>query len=148
MMTDSASTNGSSKIPHQELVRNVDTESPEVDPWRPLHEACDRLCVQKPKTDLEMRRLGELWNGRRDVELRLLGYAAEDFEFLRYFPGLERLNVQVPVIRNIDGLRHVADSLKEFTLAGTTVRLSLRPVASCARLQSLHLQRHVKDFGE
>jgi len=57
MMTDSASTNVGSKIPHQELVRNVDTEPPEVDPLRPLHDACDRLCVQKPKNDLEMQRL-------------------------------------------------------------------------------------------
>src|SRR5258707_1005966 len=136
MMTDSASTNVGSKTPHQELVRNVDTESPEVDPLRPLHEACDRLCVQKPKNDLEMQQLGKLWNGRRDVELRLLGYAAENFEFLRYFPGLERLNVQSPIIRTTDGLRHVEDSLKEFTLISTTVRVSLGPVARCARLES------------
>src|SRR2546430_167163 len=101
MMTDSASTNASSKLPHQELVRNVDTEPPEVDPFRPLHEACDRLCVQKPKTDPEMQRLGKLWNGRRDVGLSLFGYAAQDFEFLRHFPGLERLDVQVPIVRNI-----------------------------------------------
>src|SRR6266850_7659191 len=148
MMTDSASTNVGSKIPHQELVRNVDTEPPEVDPLRPLHNACDRLCVQKPKNDREMQQLGKLWNGRRDVELRLLGYAAENFEFLRHFPGLERLNVQVPIVRNIEGLRHVANSLRELTLASTTARLSLRPVAGCAQLESLHLQRHAKDFGE
>lgn len=37
--------------------------------------------------------------------------------------------------------------MKGFTLVSTTARLSLRPVAGCARLQSLHLQRHVKDFG-
>ena len=105
------------------------------------------LCIQKPKTDVELRRISELWNGRRDVELQLWGYAVQDLEFLRYFSGLERFNVQVPIVRNIDGLRHVEDSLKEFTLASTTVRLSLHPVARCARLESLHLQRQVKDFG-
>lgn len=135
------------KIPHQELARNVDTEGLGLDPWRPLHEACDRIFLQKPKSDADMQQVARLWNGRRDVELRLLGYAAQDFEFLRYFPGLERLNVQVPIIKNIDGVHHVADSLKEFTLASTTVRLSLSPVAACARLESLHLQRHVKDFA-
>ena len=149
MMKNSASANAAAgNIPLHELARNVDTDPPGLDPWRPLHEACVRVCVQKPKNDLEMQRLGKLWNGRRDVGLGLMGYAVQDFESLRYFPGLERLNVQNPIIRNIDGLRHVADSLKELTLAGTTVRLSLRPVASCARLESLHLQRHVKDFGE
>src|SRR5437764_6195107 len=100
MITDRPSTNASSKSPQQELVRNVDTEPPEVVPLRPLHAACDRLCVQKPKTDPEMQQLAKLWNGRRDVGLSLFGYAAENFEFLRYFPGLERLNVQVPIIRN------------------------------------------------
>jgi len=148
-MTDSASTNVSrEKILLQELDRNVDTEPLELDPWRPLHEACDRLCIQKPKNDQEMQQVSRLWNGRRDVELRLLGYTAKDFEFLRYFPDLERLNVQVPIVKNIEGLRHVANSLKEFTLASTTVRLSLRPVARCLALESLHLQRQAKDFGE
>src|SRR5262249_49434155 len=91
--------------------------------------------------------VAQLWNGRRDVELRLLGYAVQDFECLRHFPDLERLNVQSPIVRNIEGLRHVEDSLKEFTLANTTVRLSLRPVARCTRLEYLHLQRQKKDFG-
>ncbi|HYK79222.1 MAG TPA: hypothetical protein VEU95_06315, partial [Micropepsaceae bacterium] len=144
MMTDSASTNA-----HAERVRNIDTDTTlGLDPWRPLPEACRALCVQKPKTDLDLQRIGKLWNGRRDVELRLLGYAVEDFELLRHFPGLERLNVQVPIVRNIDGLRHVANSLKEFALANTTVRFSLRPIASCTNLESLHLQRQQKDFHE
>ncbi len=148
MMTNSASAIPlSGTVPLHDRARNVDIDL-DPDPWRPLHEAYVHLSVQTPKSDLEMRRLSDLWNGRRDVALGLMGYAAEDFECLRYFPGLERLDVQAPIIRNIDGLRHVADSLKEFTLASTTVRLSLRPVARCARLESLHLQRHVKDFGE
>ena len=150
MMTDSASMNVSgSTVPLPELARNIDNETTlGLDPWRPLHEGCDRVCIQKPKNDLDMQQVSRLWNGRRDVELRLLGYAARDFEFLRYFPGLARLNVQVPIIRNIDGLRHVAESLKEFTLASTTERLSLRPLAACAQLESLHLQRQQKDFAK
>ena len=91
-MTDSASTSVSGKnVPHQERVRDVDAEATlGLDPWRPLHEACDRLHIHKPKNDLEMQQVSRLWNGRRDVELRLLGYATQDFEFLRSFPGLER----------------------------------------------------------
>lgn len=150
MMTDSASTHMSgTTIAYADLARNIDNDATlGLDPWRPLPEGCRALCVQTPKTDADMQRLSQLWNGRRDIELRLSGYAAQDFESLRYFPGLERLNVEVPIVRNIDGLRHVADSLKEFALAHTTVRLSLRPAASCTRLQSLHLQRQQKDFGE
>jgi hypothetical protein len=150
MMTDSASTSvGGNAVAHQEVARNIDNETTlGLDPWRPLHERCDRLCVQKPKYDLDMQQVSRLWNGRPDVELRLLGYAVQDLDFLRYFPGLQRLNVQVPIVRNIDGLRHVADSLKEFTLASTTARLSLRPLASCTQLESLHLQRQQKDFAE
>ena len=135
----------SENILHQESLRNVDTDKTlGLDPWRPLHEACRTVCMQTPKNDLDMQQVSKLWNGRRDVRLSLLGYASEDFEFLRYFPGLERLDVQSPIIRKTDGLRHVEDSLKEFTLISTTVRVSLRPVARCARLQSLHLQRQVE----
>jgi len=135
-------------VPPEERGRNIDTDKAlGLDPWRPLHSHCYSLNVQTPKTDTEMQRLGELWNGRYDVELGLWGHATQDFESLRHFPGLERLNVQCPVIRNIEGLRHVADTLKKFDFANTTVRHSLRPVANCTRLESLHLQRHKKDFN-
>jgi len=145
---DQAASASSDVIPHQERVRNIDTDARlGLDPWRPLHEACTCLCVQTPKTDADMQRLATLWNGRGDIELRLLGYATQEFEFLRHFQGLQRFHVESPTIRNIDGLRHVADTLREFALANTTVRLSLRPVADCARLESLHLQRQKKDFS-
>jgi hypothetical protein len=149
-MTDATKTTASgTAIPHQETVRDFDFDAAlKLDPWRPLHQACDRLCLRKALADEEMRRVATLWNGRSDVELRLFGHATADFEFLRHFPGLERLNVQTPSIRNIEGLRYVADSLKEFTLINTTVRLSLRPVADCTQLVALHLQRQTKDFAE
>ncbi len=135
-------------VPHHERGRNLDTDATlGLDPWRPLHQHCRSLNVQAPKTDAEMERLARLWNGRRDVELGLWGYATQDFECLRHFPGLERLNVQCPVIRNIEGLHHVAGTLNEFSFANTSARHSLRPVAGCTRLESLHLQRHNKDFG-
>jgi hypothetical protein len=150
MMTDSVGTDGSGKtVAYADLARNLDTDATlGLDPWRPLPEGCRALCVQTPKTDADMQRLSQLWNGRRSIELRLSGYAVQDFECLRHFPGLERLHVEVPIVRNIDGLRHVADSLKEFALHNTTARLSLRPVAGCTQLESLHLQRQKKDFGE
>jgi hypothetical protein len=132
--------------PFHERFRDIDGDLPGLDPWRPLHQACIRLSIQKPMDGAQMRRLAELWNGRRDVEVRLLGYAAEDLEFLGYFSDLEKLNVQVPIIKDIGGLRHVAESLKEFTLASKTARVSLKPVAACTPLESLHIQNHVRDF--
>jgi Leucine-rich repeat (LRR) protein len=147
-MTDRLTDSGKS-ISNLEIARNVDTDATlGLDPWRPMHEACDRLCLQKPKADGEMRQLAELWGGRSDIELRLLGNAAQDLDFLSYFPGLRRLNVQTPIIKNIDGLRHVADSLTEFTLANTRVRISLGPIADCKGLKSLHLQRQKTDFAK
>jgi hypothetical protein len=139
-------TEAPSQQPFHERFRDLDTDLPALDVWRPLHEACVMLSIQKPRDDAEMRRIAELWNGRRDVGLRLLGYAAQDLEFLRHFSGLEKLNLQVPIIRNLDGLRHVTDSLKDFTLASTTARLSLKPVAACSMLESLHIQNHTRDF--
>jgi hypothetical protein len=141
-----AGTETPSDPPHHERFRDLDTDLPGLDVWRPLHQACAVLSIQKPRDDADMRRLAELRNGRPNVGLRLLGYAARDLEFLRYFSGLEKLNLQVPVIRNLDGLRHVAESLKEFTLASTTTRLSLKSVAGCGKLEALHLQNHTKDF--
>src|ERR1051325_1475809 len=139
---------GREDVTHPERVRNLDEAATlGLDPWRPLHDACICLCVQQPKTDAELARLAELWSGRRRIELRLLGYAAQDLEFLRHFAGLERLHIESPTVRTIEGLRHVAGTLKEFALANTTVRLSLKPVASCTLLESLHLQRQKKDFA-
>jgi hypothetical protein len=74
-MSDNASTSlGGKTAPHQELVRDVDAETtPGLDAWRPLHDACDRIHLQKPKTDLKLQQAAKLWSNRRDVELRLLG---------------------------------------------------------------------------
>jgi hypothetical protein len=94
-----------------------------------------------------MLKVARLWNGRREVELRLMGHAVQDLDFLQHFPGLARLNVQCPIVRDIAGLRHVEETLREFTLASTTARLSLRPVARCGGLTSLHLQRQGRDFS-
>jgi hypothetical protein len=147
MITDTTSAGGS-HVPHQEQVRDVDADATQgLDPWRPLHDACKSIHVSKPQSEADMRRVAALWDGRRDVALGLYGYACEDLDFLRHCGGLERLNIQSPVVRSLDGLRHVADSLTEFTLVPTTVRLSLKPVANCARLSSLHLQRQTKDFA-
>jgi len=140
---------GSKNLPPDEYARDIDQDTIlGFDPWRPLHAVCRALVVGQPKTDEEMKRVAALWNGRRDVVLRLWGYAVQDFECLRHFEGLERLNVEVPIIKNIDGLKHVENSLKEFSFTHTTVRLSLRPVAKCTKLRSLHLQRQAKDFAE
>jgi len=149
-MTDSGGAEkGGKSAPFEERARDIDQDRTlGLDPFRPLHAGCVALCVGQPKTDQEMKDVAALWNGRRDVQLRLWGYAVQDFECLRHFEGLERLNVEVPIVKNIDGLKYVVSSLKEFGLANTTVRLSLRPVAACAKLRSLHLQRQTKDFGE
>jgi hypothetical protein len=147
-MTDRVrdSANGISNL---EVARNVDTDATlGLDPWRPLHERCERLCLQKPKTDREMQQLAQLWGGHGNIELRLLGHAARNLEFLGYFSGLQRLNVQTPIITNIEGVRHIVDSLTEFTLANTTVRIPLGPLAACKGLKSLHLQRQKTDFGK
>jgi len=142
-----ASATFSFEAPFDELGRNIDHDTTlGVDAWRPLHKSCRSITVQTPKTDAELERVAKLWNGRRDVVLWVMGYATQDFEFLRHFRGLERLHVECPIIRNIEGLRHVANTLKEFTLASTMVTLSLKPVANCTQLESLHLQRQKKDF--
>ena len=78
-----ASTEAPSGPPLHERFRDIDIELPGLDRWRPLHPACVRLSIQKPWDDSQMRRLAELWNGRRDVELRLLGYAAKDLDIRR-----------------------------------------------------------------
>ena len=52
----------------KERARDVDTELPGLDPWRPLPDDCVCLSMRKPKTDLDMQRVSELWNGRRDVD--------------------------------------------------------------------------------
>jgi hypothetical protein len=148
-VTDSTSTQeGGKSIAYQDSVRDIDAETTlGLDAWRPLPPDCCCISVGKPKSDQDMQQVAALWNGRREVALNLWGYSVQDFECLRHFEGLERLTVQAPIVKNIDGLKHVAGSLKEFSLANTTVRLSLRPVASCAGLKSLHLQRQTKDFG-
>jgi hypothetical protein len=73
-------------VPFNEIVRLFHKGPKDFDPWRPLHPSYDRILLEKPTSEEQLRRLGELLAGRPDVELRFVGFSVEDLEFLRYFP--------------------------------------------------------------
>ncbi len=50
-----ASTEVWSDPPFRERFRDIDTELGDLDPWRPLHEACVRVSIQKPTDDSQSR---------------------------------------------------------------------------------------------
>jgi hypothetical protein len=117
------------------------------DPFRPLEPECRVVQFGQPLSDDELRRAGEIIAGRPDVVLRIFQPAAADLKFLRHFPALARLQLEVFELESLEGLDEVASTLEMFFFGKTRKRFSLAFLKAMPRLKDLHLGGHTKDLA-
>jgi internalin A len=129
------------------LRRSKGDRGPTRDFLRPLEQECTVLQFDQPLTTDELRAAGELLAGRPDVQLYVYGRAAQDLEFLKHFPGLRRLQLALFELEDVKGLRHVTDTVEDFTFGRTKRTFSLNSLHDMARLRSLFLAGHKKDIA-
>ena len=67
---------------------------------------------------------------------------ARDLDFLRYYPGLKRLDVGLRGLQSIEGIKHVAGSLEGFYFDSTEKKFSLEFLADLRKLKTLALEGH------
>ncbi len=116
------------------------------DPLRPLEPECRVLQFSEPLDPPTLVRAGELLRDRPEVMLYVYRRAAKDLDFLRHFPGLQRLHVALFDLSDIAGLAHVRSSLTALTFGATRQKFSLAFLPSLAELEKLFLVRHAKDL--
>jgi hypothetical protein len=117
------------------------------DPFRPLEPECDVVQFSQPLAEEDLRRAGDLLRERPDVELYVYGRASPNLAFLRHFPDLRWLNLQLYELEDIGGFTHVADGLTKLNFGRTKKVFPLGFLGSMPRLAELFLVGHKKDIG-
>jgi hypothetical protein len=116
------------------------------DPFRPLEPECTVVQFNRPLTQAQLAKAGELMRGRPDVELYVYDPAGTDLDFLKFFPALRRLHLSLYRLEDIAGFAHLDGSLEELVFAATRKGFSLGFLDRFPRLSKLFLQRHRKDL--
>src|SRR5690349_35285 len=78
---------------------------------------CRIVQFAEPLSEADYQRLGALMADRPDVVLRAYGdYSRrfKDLEFLRFFPGARRVQIDLYDLTDVSGLRHLSDDLISF----------------------------------
>ena len=117
------------------------------DSFRPLAAECTLATIGQPLTAAELDRVAELIRGRPEVTLRFHSKAARDLEFLRYFPGLARLSIDLWELEDIAGFSHLQGGLELLHFGKSRKRFSLRFLESMPALRALSLDGHTKDIA-
>ena len=131
------------------LIKELTPHSPaELEQLAP---ECKVLQFARPLTDAQYRQAAALLAARPDVLLRAYGDyqgAFHDLEFLRFFPAVKAVQIDLPHLRTHDGLRHLSPGLEKFSWGFTHKKsLSVRPLARFKQLASLHLEGHATDIA-
>jgi internalin A len=108
-------------------------------------------CVQfcGPLTDADHQALAAFLRQYPHLALRAYGpfMAHFDLDFLRHYPFVRHLAIDVFCLENLDGLQHVSPELETFVLGRTaSKRHSLAFLRRFPRLRSLELEGHTKDI--
>jgi hypothetical protein len=117
------------------------------DPFRPLEPECTVIQFSQPLTAVQLQQAGNLVRERPDVQLYVYGEASRDLDFLRYFPTLRRLQVNLYELEDSAGFAYVAPQLEALTFGQTKTTFSLGFLSRMTRLQELFLVRHKKDLS-
>jgi hypothetical protein len=117
------------------------------DSFRPLGAQCTLVTIGQPLEPAELEQVAALIQGRPDVTLRFHTKAARDLEFLRYFPRLQRLSVDLWELEDIAGFAHLQGGLELLHFGKTEKRFSLRFLQTMPALRTLSLVGHTRDIA-
>lgn len=115
--------------------------------WEALEPECNLVTIDRRLGPAELERVASLLSGREDVTLRFHSRAARDLEFLRHFPGLRRLSIDLWELEDIAGFSHLQHGLELLHFGKTRKRFSLRFLDAMPLLQKLSLVGHTKDIA-
>ncbi|GIF66432.1 hypothetical protein Ais01nite_44670 [Asanoa ishikariensis] len=108
-----------------------------------------RVQFREPLTDDDYARLAEWLKANPDVTLRAYGTSGsplENLDFLRWFPGLTRLSIDLPGLTDLRPLEQVAESLTYLNLDYTAARVDLTHIPA-RNLRGLRLVKHELGLG-
>lgn len=130
------------------LGRNYETPiTPEQ--LQPLDARCRCVQFSRPLSEADHQLLAGFLRQYPHVWLRAYGpwFKNFDLDFLRHYPFVRHLEIDVLDLANLDGLQHVSPELESFGLGETKRKAhSFSFLQRFPRLRTLHLEGHTKDI--
>ncbi|GLQ89976.1 hypothetical protein GCM10007898_35510 [Dyella flagellata] len=117
------------------------------DSFEPLGPECTLVAVRLPMTPVDLEKLARLLEGRPEVTLRFHSAPVTDLDFLKYFPGVRRLSVDLWSLEDIGGFSHLQGKLELLSFGNTKKRHSLKFLEGMPALEKLSLEGHAKDIA-
>lgn len=116
------------------------------DSFEPLGAECTRVAVRLPMAPADLERLAGLIEGRPDVTLHFHTAPWKDLEFLKHFPSVRRLSVDLWSLEDISGFSYLPGDLEVLHFGRTKKRFSLKFLQDMPELERLSLEGHTKDI--
>jgi internalin A len=129
---------------HREIESPVTPEQ-----LRPLDARCRRVQFCRPLSEADHKALAGFLRQYPHVWLRAYGPYVRDFDldFLRHYPSLRHVTIEVFDLKNLEGLHHLSPELESFGLGQTKRKVhSLSALRRFPRLRRLYLDGHTKDI--
>lgn len=120
------------------------------DQLSPLDPRCQCVQFADPLSETDHVKLANFLAAYPNVPLRIYGhYSAPvpNLSFLRHYPFLSGLSVEVFLLQSIEGIEYLPESLKVFGFGQTkTKSISLDFLKRFSRLKNLYLETHRKNI--
>jgi hypothetical protein len=114
-----------------------------------LRPECRTVQFSEPLTERDHEKLAKFVCNHPHVQLRVYGHYSEkcDLGFLRYYPSVRHLAIEVFSLKDLDGLHHVSADLERLVLGQTKSKAhSLSFLQRFPRLRTLYVEGHTKDI--
>jgi hypothetical protein len=114
-----------------------------------LDARCQGVKFSRPLSEADHQKLADFLRQYPDAWLRAYGpyFNNFDLDFLRHYPSLRHLEIDVLDLANLNGFRHVSPELESFGLGPTKRKVhSLLFLERFPRLRALHLEGHARDI--
>jgi len=116
---------------------------------QPLGPQCRTVQFCDPLTETDHKQVAKFVSKYPHLQLRVYGhyFAKCDLEFLRHYPSVRHLAVDVFELHDLDGLRHASRELESLVLGQTRSKAhSLTFLQNFPRLSRLYIEGHTKDI--
>jgi internalin A len=114
---------------------------------RPPSAECRTVQFRQRLTERDHEKLSKFVRKHPHLQLRVYSNFNKDLEFLRHYPSVRRLAVDVFSLENFDGLSHVSADLESLVLGRTKgTAHSLSFLRRFPRLRTLLVSGHTKDI--
>jgi len=116
---------------------------------RPLSPKCHTVQFSKPLTEKDHEKLASFIVKYPRIQLRVYGHYFEkcDLGFLRHYPAVRHLAIDVFDLESLDPLSFISPSLKGLVLGQTKANQSLSFLQRFPHLRSLYIEGHTKDIA-